>query len=78
MTISMQILKMQMTGLCKKLIFPYNHIDDDGDLVQCLCEHWRVTIGTNINKLKESVFNPFEDNSEKSNLPMLDCDPDFH
>ena len=63
---------------CNKLIFPYNHIDDDGDFIQCLSENWRVTIGTNINELQEKVFNPFEVNSEKSNLPIFDCDPDFH
>ena len=62
----------------RALIFPYNHIDDDGDFIQCLSENWRVTIGTNINELQEKVFNPFEVNSEKSNLPIFDCDPDFH
>ena len=63
---------------CNKLIFPYNHIDDDGGFIQCLSENWHVIIGTNINELQEKVFNPFEVNSEKSNLPMFDCDPDFH
>ena len=50
---------------CNKLLFPYNHIDDDGDFIQCLSENWRVTIGTIINELQENVFNPFEVNSEK-------------
>ena len=40
----------------QQIDFPYNHIDDDGDFVQCLSEHWCVIIGTNINELKEKGF----------------------
>ena len=63
---------------CNGSIFPFNHIDVDDDFLICLSEQWHVTYSTDIKKLKDKVFNPFEINSEKGNHPLFDCDPDFH
>ena len=62
---------------CNGSIFPFNHIDDDDDFLICLSEQWHVSYSTDIKKLRDKVFNPFEINNDKRH-PLFNYDPDFH
>ena len=63
---------------CNQSLFPFNHLDDDNEFIECLSEVWDVRITMSIDYLNDKVFVPFEVNNNDENHPLYQVDPDMH